>query len=234
MGSEIPDTESNPGEVEWGDWIFLPERFAIHKPTNCGLVSDLHLGYFRARNQRGDLVPPVPLSEELEPLLRGLNRHRIDRWCCAGDLFEKGGTRETYLEFSAWEKQTGKELIAIAPGNHDRKGDWEEWNLPWKPGGFGINGWWVHHGDHDIPNLAQQITGHYHPVIPRKKGPRNPCFLLSKSHMVLPAYSREVSGVAAWKRFAGSAWRCIAIGPKNCVDLGTMDQVYQWAHGKLG
>lgn len=229
----MPETtplQPHLGEFAWEEWLLLPEKLAIHLPTQTALVGDLHLGYLRIRNLRGDCLPEIPLKEELAPLVRALGRHQITQWACAGDLFEKGGEEKLEKEFQREMTAAGLNLIAIVPGNHDRKGSWEENPLPWKPEGFLLGDWSVFHGDKVVPHRGKQVTGHRHPVISFKKGPKHPCFLLSENHMILPAYSNEVSGVSVLKEFKGKEWRCVAVGSKGCVDLGTMDGVYKLAH----
>jgi len=221
---------NSQGEIAWNEWLLLPEKIAIHLPTQTALVGDLHLGYYRIRSERGDSLPQVTLAEELEPLVRAMKRHGVTNLACAGDLFEKGGNEDLEWEFQNGLADNGIRMIAIVPGNHDRKGSWELSCLPWKADGFALGDWWIYHGDKKMPPRTKEINGHRHPVFALKKGPKHPCFLLSENRITLPAYSNEVAGVSILKDFRGPQWKCIAIGKNGCVDLGTMDEVHKLAH----
>lgn len=213
------------GDWLWNDWVLCPERLMIHIPTKTALVSDLHLGYMLARNSRGDSLPVIPMSEELAPLFEAMARHGVIQIACGGDLFEKGGNLDLENELLALTDEKKLEWVAIATGNHDRKGERRLSKLPWHDFGFALGDWWICHGDRTLPKVKNLILGHRHPVIGLPGGNRHPCFLLSKNNVYLPAYSREVAGVSILKEFQGSEWECVAIGSRGCVSLGTMDQV---------
>lgn len=225
----MPEISQTAGEQIWKDWVLVPERFLIHLPEHTALVSDLHLGYGQARNERGDSVPEIPLEEELAPLWSAMNRHGVRKIACAGDLFERGGNPDLENQVLGLSADKGFEWVAIATGNHDRKGERRQTRLPWHDFGFDLGGWWIIHGDRPLPKDKKLILGHRHPVVSLPGGNRHPCFLLSENRVILPAYSREVAGVSILKEFSGPDWECVAIGSKGCVPLGTMDQVKKLA-----
>lgn len=226
---EMPDLFPMDGEQIWEDWILLPERLMIHTPSKTALVSDLHLGYALARNDRGDSLPEIPLNEELAPLWRAMDRHGIREIACGGDLFEKGGNTDLENQLLSLTTTKGFEWVAIAKGNHDRKGGRNPSTLPWHDFGFPLGNWWITHGDRPLPKDKNLILGHRHPVVSLPGGNRHPCFLLSENRVILPAYSMEVAGVSILKEFQGPEWECVAIGSRGCVSLGTMDQVRRLA-----
>ena len=225
----MPDLLPFEGERIWKDWILMPERLMIHIPTKTALVTDLHLGYGLVRNNRGDSLPEIPLWEELAPLWAAMDRHGINRIACGGDLFEKGGNPDLENQLLALTERKNFEWVAIATGNHDRKGERQLSKLPWHDLGFDLGEWWISHGDRALPTDKNLILGHRHPVVRLSGGNRHPCFLLSETNVILPAYSREVSGVSILKEFQEPKWECVAIGSKGCVSLGTMDQVRRLA-----
>ena len=232
----MSDFASKNGEFIFDDWLFLPERLMIHLPTSIALVSDLHLVYDFARNSLGcptkGIFPnrETMLETELQPLWGALKRHSITKLACGGDVFEGGGDIELENLLLNLFHQNGIEIIAIATGNHDRKGKGKESRLPWHEHGFAVGNWWVIHGDRFLPVGKQLVLGHRHPVISLEAGHRDPCFLLSENQIILPAFSKKVPGVSILKEFRGSTWRCVAIKSNVCMDLGTMDQVYHLVH----
>lgn len=232
----MPDLTLINGEFLATEWLLLPERVMIHLPTSTALVSDLHLAYDLARNPlmnaSSKMLSPMEslLETELLPLWGALKRHGITKLACGGDVFEGGGNLEWENALLNLFQQRGIEILAIATGNHDRKGDRKKSRLPWHDHGFSLGNWWVIHGDRFLPEGKNLVLGHRHPVITLRDGPRDPCFLLSENQIGMPAYSKRVQGVSILKLFRGPAWRCVAIRLGVCTDLGTMDQVYHRVH----
>ncbi len=223
-------------EFPFREWLLLPERLMIHLPTSTALVSDLHLAFDLARNLRGDSSPSdetnleTILEKDLLPLRRALKRHGISKLACGGDVFERGGNQALGDCLLKLFHQREIRILAIATGNHDRKGKDKRTRLPWHEHGFGLGNWWVIHGDRFVPNGKNLVLGHRHPVLSLTAGQRDPCFLLGENQIILPAYSNRVPGVSIIKEFRGSNWRCVAIRSQSCLDLGTMDQVHQMVH----
>src|SRR5437016_1836392 len=103
------------------DWLLTAQRVAVHLPTATAVLADLHLGYDAARRRRGDAVPAVRVADVLTPLAEVLRRRQLTRVVVAGDLFEDGVDERIVTELRGWLTDHGAELIAVVPGNHDRR-----------------------------------------------------------------------------------------------------------------
>lgn len=205
------------------DWWLTPERAAVHLPTATAVVADLHLGYERARQRRGDAIPTLPLARRLAPLAALCLRCEVRSLAIAGDLFEEGrACAETAQELSAWLAETGIALAGIVPGNHDRGFDGVVGLGPVCPDGLTLGPWRIVHGDGPTDG-ARLVYGHWHPCV-RRQGRAMPCFLVGEQSLVLPAYSVDaaggnVRGVARWRDF-----RCYAIAQGQVLDLGALSR----------
>lgn len=173
-------------------WRLLPQRFALHLPSATAVLADLHLGYNAARQRLGDAIPGRTVREELQPLLDAALSHGIRGLVVAGDLFEKGFDPPLYQQFVAVLSDLGIALLGIVPGNHDR-GIEKVAQLPIFPAGFDLAGWHIVHGDQSIES-RRTISGHWHPAI-RWRARKVPCFLLTDSQLILPAFSLDAAGV---------------------------------------
>src|SRR5947207_2149998 len=103
------------------EWLLTPERVAVHRPSCCAVVADLHLGYGQARRRGGEAVPAPTLATYLRPLATAMQRHDVSRLVVAGDLFEDGRCEREALvaELLDWVASAGMELVAVVKGNHD-------------------------------------------------------------------------------------------------------------------
>ena len=110
------------------EWVLLPERLAVHLPSETCIVADLHLGYSQARQRCGDAVPLASLEAVLQPLATALTRREVRRLVVAGDLLEDGRVRsgEILAEFRDWLNRHGCSMswtfiIACSPLGIDCK-----------------------------------------------------------------------------------------------------------------
>lgn len=171
-------------------WHLSPEGAAVHLDERTAVVADVHLGYEWARGFRGDMVPAHSLLETLEKLSTLLLRSPINRLIVAGDLVESrrpcARTRQDVKALNAWLQDRGVEIVALQ-GNHDPPSN------PPCPASLDLGGWTITHG-HRAVDFPRLMIGHHHPSL-RFDGLSAPCFLVSESLLVLPAFSGNAAGL---------------------------------------
>jgi metallophosphoesterase superfamily enzyme len=198
-------------------WLLTPFRAAIHLPSRTAVIADVHLGYAEARRRGGDAIPIRPVAAVFAPLGHGLTAYRVRRLVIAGDLFEAGLLPPVMEPLCKWLLDAGVELVAVVPGNHDKRlGDNDR--LPVRLQGVELGGWRVVHGDE--PAKGRVVQGHEHPCL-RKAGLQAPCFLIGRGRLILPAFSPDAAGVNVladprWRNF-----RMAAIAEDRVLDFGT-------------
>jgi putative SbcD/Mre11-related phosphoesterase len=205
--------------MRWGEWLLSPCRLAVHLPTECAVVADLHLGYHQVRRRSGDAIPAPSLSDELQALTAGLRAVGVRKLVIAGDLFEDGrhGLRELEEELLSYLEAERLELVCVVPGNHDR--GLCESRLPVRPACH-LGAWTVAHGDGPRPE-GPCVQGHEHPAV-RAAGITRPCFLYSEGHLVLPAYASHAAGCQVLHDRRWALMRCAVVGAEEVVDLGVV------------
>jgi putative SbcD/Mre11-related phosphoesterase len=224
------------------DWLLTPERTALHLPSATAVVADLHLGYDQARRRQGEAVPEGALAAHLAPLAAALGRHGVRRLVVAGDLLEDGRCAGTAAEFRHWLEGTGVELVAVVPGNHDRRapaccpptgsppgqqaGGGDLAGLPVRAEGVGLGGWRVVHGDGPLPH-GPLVHGHEHPWVRWRDRRRvglpplsAPCYLVGERRLVLPAFSPDAAGVNVLGVRRWRTYRCCVIAGDRVLDFG--------------
>jgi putative SbcD/Mre11-related phosphoesterase len=206
------------------DWLLTPERIAVHVPTATAVAADLHLGYDRARRQRGDAVPLTGLDDLLHALGLLVPRHGLRRLVIAGDLFEDAAGRALVPDLLAWLGELGLELTGIAPGNHDRGLARAEPSLPVRPDGVRLGEWLVVHGDGPLPP-GRLVLGHFHPFLRWSNRVAAPCYLIGEERVVLPAFSLDAAGgnVLGARRWRG--YRCAVVAGDSVLDFGEVSRL---------
>jgi metallophosphoesterase superfamily enzyme len=201
------------------DWLLTPQRAAIHLPTATAVAADLHLGYDRVRRRGGEAVPVRPVAHELCPLAAALAENGVRRLVVAGDLFEDGRCQREELvgELQAWLRETGVELVGVAPGNHD--GGLGGSGLPVFPDGVVLGRWRVVHGDKAAPD-GPFVQGHEHPWMRWRRGVEGPCYLVGEGRLVLPASSADAAGVNVLGKQCWADYRCCVAAGDRVLDFG--------------
>jgi metallophosphoesterase superfamily enzyme len=205
-----------------GGWILDADGALIHPAARTAVVADVHLGYEWARGGGGDCLPAHSLAETLAKLGRVLDRAEaaLDRLVVAGDLVESPRpclrTQRDVAALGRWLRDRGLAIVPL-PGNHDPA------RHPAPPATLDVAGWTVAHG-HQPVAAARTVTGHHHPVL-RAEGLSAPCFLVSPSAIVLPAFSPNAAGVGLAALGLASApdgapYRCIAAAGGALLDFG--------------
>ena len=194
----------------------LAEGAAFDPAARTLFIADLHFGKTTVFREAGLALPDGPDATILSRLARLVADTAAQTLVILGDVFH---ARAPGIErtLAAWTAAHPHLRLRIVPGNHDRRIPWNEW-LP----GAGILTEGDHVGPwcvaHHPPGKANGITlcGHLHPGIAigkaRERKLRVPCFWLSRSALVLPAFG-EFTGLGMIAREKGDrVW--IAAGGK--------------------
>jgi uncharacterized protein len=199
------------------DWLLTAQRVAIHVPTATAVVADLHLGYDLTRLCGGDAAPVVPMEQQLEPLRQILSERGIHRLLVAGDLVEGACGQSLIPAFQTWLRECDVEWIGIVAGNHDAHLSFD--GFPSIQRGFKLGEWTVVHGDEALPN-GRVVQGHLHPTFRWTDHAAGPCYLVSATRIVLPAFSADCAGVNVLGSRRWKNYRCCVIAGERVLEMG--------------
>ncbi|ADV64134.1 hypothetical protein Isop_3577 [Isosphaera pallida ATCC 43644] len=185
------DPLPSPPTPLW-NWVPCPEGALLREDRQLAVIADVHLGYDWARAASGDLMPAYCLDQTIARLDRLVKRcaGALTQLIVAGDLLETAApcrrTARDLADLRRWLDARGVALEVVV-GNHDRG------RQPNHPSAVTLGGWTIAHGDRprSEPRL---IVGHVHPAL-RCEGRFYPCFLISETTIVLPAFSHDAAGV---------------------------------------
>jgi DNA ligase-associated metallophosphoesterase len=208
-------------EIAGSRFVLLPERAALWADAPGGptlLVSDVHLGKCEALRAMGSPLPGGIVEADLARLECVIARTDASRVVIIGDLLHApiGVTEWLVDRVGMWRDRAALRdvEIVVVPGNHDRTlhAVSDAWRLrvapqTWHAGPLRF----VHDPAHRIGPADQSgdgaatfaWSGHLHPAIrlaARGDTLRLPCFWLTPSVGVLPAFSRFTGGVAITPR----------------------------------
>lgn len=179
--------------------IMSGDRALFWESENTLIIADLHIGKTGHFRKEGIGIPAAVYKDDLHRLLSQILFFKAERLIIVGDLSHSVANREIDL-FRKWRKDFSSLEVHLTKGNHDiLDNKWYEeadimvhnTPLPLFPFVFA----------HDIEQ-AEELTqtdhylfaGHIHPsVVVRGKGKQSlkmPCFYFTKTHCILPAFSR--------------------------------------------
>jgi uncharacterized protein len=200
------------------EWLFMPQRFAVHEPSATAVLADVHLGYSAARRRQGDAVPSRSVMDEMRPLVDAARLHDFRNVIVAGDLFERGFDETIAQQFLAVLGCLDLRFLGLVPGNHDRVSD-RAANFPIFTDGYDLAGWRIVHGDRPAAE-KKVVMGHWHPA--RRWNRRKvPCFLTRQMQLILPAFSLDAAGVDVGVESPWNDWACSAIVGNRVIDMST-------------
>lgn len=191
----IPQFESDSPQFYWQNqaWEWLPNRTLWHPDSGSIFLSDFHLGKAEAFQRAGINLPQGKSMHQIEGFFRFLQQKEIKTVFILGDLLHGPTTPETH-RFLALLNPLKHIRFQWILGNHDTRSA--------KNFGFNIsqfeqsapfewNGILLCHEPNQSAELPY-ICGHIHPGLRlnlgAKQSARVPCGMLSKSHLVLPAF----------------------------------------------
>jgi uncharacterized protein len=184
--------------------LVFDARHAAWFPNERALaVADLHLGYAWAHRLSGQLMPITPSNDTLRRLQELQRHYEPAEIVVLGDIVHRamaldvleGEIRELFEALSPHSQLT------FLAGNHDRElqAVLKRWLLPIEliqSREVGRN--LLAHGDAVPPGERRIVMGHEHPAISIGDGvttsQKCPCFLVSETVIVLPAFSRWAAG----------------------------------------
>jgi DNA ligase-associated metallophosphoesterase len=179
--------------------VLSSERALFWENENTLIIADLHVGKTGHFRKAGIGVPDAIYKDDLHRLLAQILFFKAERLIIAGDLSHSIANRELDL-FRKWRKDFSSLEVQLARGNHDildnawyEEADIRVFNQPFGIGGFQF----LHDLDsqrNDTDPEKYLFSGHLHPAVTiRGKGKqalRFPCFYFTKTHCILPAFSR--------------------------------------------
>jgi len=174
----------------------LPERALLWPEEATLLVADLHLDKAEAFRRAGRPMPHAAARADLDALAALAVQHRAERVVVLGDLYHAPGGSQapaTRDALADWRQRHPELLLALVPGNHDRRA-----GLP--PSDLGIEVWEAGHRlgpfalYHEPPEEGEgyALAGHVHPGVVLQ-GPggdrlRLPAFRFGEGGGILPAF----------------------------------------------
>ena len=191
--------------LQIGDAVFDSRRAIWFPEQGVLAVADLHLGYAWAHRLSGQLMPITPANDTLARL-QELQRDYVPREIVVvGDIVHRAMAlaileremRELFDALSVHSK------IIFLAGNHDRglHRILRQWQLPLELSpSYEVGANLLVHGDNSFGGAIGKrvFMGHEHPAISIGDGvttsEKCPCFLVSESVVVLPAFSRWAAG----------------------------------------
>jgi len=168
-------------------------------------VADLHLGYTWAHRLSGQLMPIPPTNDTLARLAELQRDYEPREIIVLGDIVHRALALEVLEEEirELFNTLSPRSQVTFLAGNHDRdlQKVLKQWLLPIElvPSRT-VDNFLLVHGDRVIERQNEQciVMGHEHPAITIGDGvttaQKCPCFLVSESVIVLPAFSRWAAG----------------------------------------
>ena len=201
--------------LQVGDVLFDARRAVWFSGERVLAVADLHLGYAWAHRLSGQLMPITPANDTLARLQELQRDYEPRAIIVLGDIVHRAMALKVLEEEIRELFQTlspSSQLVFLA-GNHDRnlQNVLDQWSLSIQlaPSRL-VGGHLLVHGDEALSSLEANETpptgtrdrrivmGHEHPAISIGDGvttsEKCPCFLVSESVIVLPAFSRWAAG----------------------------------------
>jgi putative SbcD/Mre11-related phosphoesterase len=207
-------------EVEISPGIRISRHLSLFvEDQSLLIIADLHLGYEGALLEQGVSIPRFQKNVMLERLKRLLEMYSPDRILINGDFkheFSKNLVQE-------WEEVTefldfaiGQAKVELLRGNHDnflktilaKKG----LDLSSTSTTEGVT---FAHGHKDVSWEGLLVIGHEHPSLGLRDGigatAKLPCFLVTPSIIVLPAFSPLALGTdVTTRRFISPPLRTVS------------------------
>jgi DNA ligase-associated metallophosphoesterase len=188
------------------DLLFDSRRAAWLANERALVIADLHLGYAWAHRAGGQLMPILGTEDTVQRLLELRRDYEATEIVFLGDIVHRA------IPVSAIETEVRAIVQALAPqarltfvaGNHDR--DLQPLLKRWRVDialvpSRTLGPYTLTHGDQPLPLYGKHtrtIMGHEHPAISIGDGvttsQKCPCFLISDSVIILPAFSQWAAG----------------------------------------
>lgn len=173
---------------------------ALYWPSRSALiVADLHLEKASWFAMQGQMLPPHDSMATLERIAKLIVRTRTTEVWCLGDNFhdDDGAGRLPAAARALLVRLTGTTRWHWITGNHDE-------HLPDGIGGAIVSeaerdGLILRHRA-DPCELRPELSGHFHPkhrAVARGRSVSRPCFVVTGTKLVFPAFGSLTGGLAA-------------------------------------
>lgn len=205
-----------------GEVLTLTNQRALYwKRENMLVLSDVHIGKTAHFRKSGIAIPSQILQNDLKRLEKLIRHFDLKTILIVGDLFHAEVNRDIDT-FKEWKAQFETISWRLVKGNHDRLHSLVYENL-----GFDVDSEYheclpfrfVHEVEHYETNTFC-ISGHTHPgVLIKSRGKQSiklPCFQVSKSQLILPAFS-EFTGLNTFGIEKETV--CYAFTPTNLFEI---------------
>lgn len=177
----------------------LPSGALWWPETQCLFVADLHLGKSdRIARRGGPLLPPYETAETLARLEADIDHTAPAEVICLGDSFDDAISADTLPDASRKRldaMQRGRRWVWIS-GNHDAGGSRMPQVAELRRAPLVLR-----HIAEPGPlpeGIAGELSGHYHPkhrLATRGGRISRPCFVVTRSRVILPAYGTYTGGL---------------------------------------
>jgi DNA ligase-associated metallophosphoesterase len=183
--------------VQCHTFILTNQRAAFWEKEKALILSDLHIGKTAHFRKNGIALANHIMKSDLERLSALIEYFQPEKFIVVGDLLHAGDNSDVD-EFCIWKNQYPNIQFYLIEGNHDWISEVLEKKLC-----FHHKSEWLEIDDitfihnFDTTRSGFQITGHIHPGIVLNSAVKNirlPCFALSSSQLLLPAFS-EFTGL---------------------------------------
>lgn len=180
-------------------WL-TADRILFWEEEKTLIASDLHIGKTGHFRKHGIAVPQDIYKEDLQRLFASLQFFKATRFVIVGDLFHSHANKELDW-FIRWRNDFAAVDFVLVKGNHDILPDkWYAGNNIKTLSCLLQNGLLFVHdkadcaaNDYDAKDIKGIVSGHLHPGVLIKSGPRQhinlPCFYFNSTECILPAYS---------------------------------------------
>ncbi len=179
-----------------GESLWLSAKRAIYWEGQQALVlSDLHVGKGGHFRKAGIPIPGQVQDEDLGRLGKLVAEFDPKKIIIVGDMFHSQANSDLD-KFTLWREKIADRKVILVKGNHDilHKNKYAEMGVQVEQDGFALGGFSFFHQPHEkVDQKGWIFSGHLHPGVLLKGNGRQqlrfPCFWLSISCMVLPAFS---------------------------------------------
>ena len=167
------------------------------------VVADLHLGYAWAQRERGLLLPVGAEDDTLERLLALQAEYAPREVVLLGDIVHRATPLPAVLKqlCEVVSCLASKSLLTLVTGNHDRGLDRQDLHPARLAAAVTAGSNLLVHGDGPTspnPDGLRIVMGHEHPAVCLGDGVATqvkcPCFLVSETVLILPAFSSWAAG----------------------------------------
>ncbi len=179
-----------------GERLLLSSGKAMIWPAQeLVVIADLHLGKSALFRQHGIPVPASVQQNDLDNISNLLAQFPSKKLVVVGDMFHQDFNDDIHA-FTQWRNAVDALEIILVQGNHDRlaAAHYQNMGIEVKRPHFDIGPFrFVHEPPKKTSVEFITISGHLHPGVrlrgKAKQGMRLPCFRITSSTMVLPAFS---------------------------------------------